>query len=952
MFYKMIERACSRWYEKPDCPALPIVSYIEARGFMRDAQIGAIKTYLFLKMACDCKPLSELFGSGCFNSLDLDKAELSHHARQYFYSNPCAAALYEYASQLDDKGVKIASGLEKKLRMDPEVVDCEAFFKDAFYGVDYSDYLFSLPMGAGKTFLMSAFIYLDLYFSRMEPDNPAFAHNFIIFAPSGLKSSVIPSLRTIQNFNVSWVIPEPAASELKRSVIFEVLDQPKATGKSNRTKNPNVQKIASHQPIKDLYGFVAVTNAEKVILDRLEEKDIFERSEDEKEKYRQANELRDMIGTIPSLGVFIDEVHHAVTNEIKLRKVVSSWAESGKTNCVIGFSGTPYLEKQEKINVDDSLSVKSVSISNTVYYYPLVKGVDNFLKRPVIRISDSRSTVQIIENGIREFLTEYKDTVYEGGLCAKLGIYCGTIEKLETVVYPAASMVVSEFGLSPDVILKFHRGDKKFVAPPDGQLKFDTLDTSLSNIRIILLVQIGKEGWDCKSLAGVILSQEGDCPTNMVLQTSCRCLRQVKRGEKETALIYLNHSNAEKLEKQLILQHHSSIKEFQSVRNDEAEISRYDRRLHLQLPPVDYYQMSIRFETVETKYESPGLAIIEAVKKARRDYTVIQTTNLSLSEKKISYLDDETGTKPANFIIWLNNIAKESFGTLTLDDLMGYDRELRTVFNSITIARDDERCFSSKYDIGILNSFIRKAFCNERRFISKEETIPDQASWLNIENFTEKVKTANPDDYYPSQERVKNIIKQDKENLKLTPEVLAMIKVLEDGGDSDIAAKMREKYTLDKDKESSFHYIPYHFDSAFELGFLEIILSLEDIKRHNLEVYYNGDRSLSDFKIKCYRCSGQGKVYVGMYTPDFLVIQRKDGKIRKIVIVETKGKVYSNDPAFKDRRLFVENEFVAFNNKAFGYKRFDFLYLEDSLSERDRTRLIHDKINCFFGGEK
>ena len=26
----------------------------------------------------------------------------------------------------------------------------------------YTDYLFSLPMGAGKTYLMSAFIYLDL----------------------------------------------------------------------------------------------------------------------------------------------------------------------------------------------------------------------------------------------------------------------------------------------------------------------------------------------------------------------------------------------------------------------------------------------------------------------------------------------------------------------------------------------------------------------------------------------------------------------------------------------------------------------------------------------------------------------------------------------------------------------------------------------------------------------
>ena len=41
------------------------------------------------------------------------------------------------------------------------------------------------------------------------------------------------------------------------------------------------------------------------------------------------------------------------------------------------------------------------------------------------------------------------------------------------------------------------------------------------------IFQVGKEGWDCKSLSGVILSQKGDCPTNMVLQTSCRCLRQV-----------------------------------------------------------------------------------------------------------------------------------------------------------------------------------------------------------------------------------------------------------------------------------------------------------------------------------------------------------------------------------------------------------------------------------------
>ena len=217
---------------------------------------------------------------------------------------------------------------------------------------------FYAPMGAGKTYLMAAFIYLDLYFARNEPKNSAFAHNFIIFAPSGLKSSVVPSLKTIQNFDPTWVIPEPAASELKRMISFEVLDQSKTAKKSNKTKNPNVQKIANHQPLSELFGLVAVTNAEKVILDRIQESqgqiNLFEESDDEKD--RQANELRNLIGKLPALSIFIDEVHHAVSDEIKLRAVLTRWAENDTVNSVIGFSGTPYLEKAEKM-MDDCAEV-------------------------------------------------------------------------------------------------------------------------------------------------------------------------------------------------------------------------------------------------------------------------------------------------------------------------------------------------------------------------------------------------------------------------------------------------------------------------------------------------------------------------------------------------------------------------------------------------------------------
>ena len=39
-----------------------------------------------------------------------------------------------------------------------------------------------------------------------------------------------------------------------------------------------------------------------------------------------------------------------------------------------------------------------------VYYYPLIDGVGNFLKRPVVKIADIADSSLIIEKGVREFL--------------------------------------------------------------------------------------------------------------------------------------------------------------------------------------------------------------------------------------------------------------------------------------------------------------------------------------------------------------------------------------------------------------------------------------------------------------------------------------------------------------------------------------------------------------------
>ncbi len=955
MFYRMIENKCNQWYQSDACTVKSLIEYIEKTGQMRDAQIDAIKTYLFLKIACACKPLDVLFRKGMFNSIDLNEIELSKTAREYLMGNNAAAALLEFASLKNDKNEQVSVALEKAIKSNPDSIDYDKFFKDAFYGVSYTDYLFSLPMGAGKTYLMAAFIYLDLYFAINEPTNPAFAHNFIIFAPSGLKSSVVPSLRTIQNFNPAWILPEPAATEIKRLISFEVLDQSKTANKSNKTKNPNVQKIANHQPLSELFGLVAVTNAEKVILDRIQEANgqisWFEEREDDKD--RQANELRNLIGKLPALSIFIDEVHHAVSDEIKLRAVVNKWAENGTVNSVVGFSGTPYLEKAEKINVVDKLTVATVEITNIVYYYPLINGVGNFLKRPVVKISGSTDSAHIIECGVREFLDNYKDTVYDSGLVAKLGIYCGKIEKLEEQVYPLVSRIVAEYGLNTDTILKFHKGNKQYPMPVDSQMQFDTLDKSISKIRIVLLVQIGKEGWDCRSLTGIILSQEGDCPKNMVLQTSCRCLRQVVKGMPETALIYLNEFNAEKLNMQLQQQHHISLKEFESGSDKKTTLKRYSRIDYLKLPKVDFYQFKINYETLVVDTANPEADIPLSVASAYVDGDIIKTTDLSMSQENTTTSVDssERGTKPATFNSWIYGIVKGGFGSITMSELMAYEELLKAVYEKITYEKDGSRYYSSKYDRIAVESNIRKAFCNKAEFKTIEECIPEEAALLNIANFTAEISTNMPQNYYPEQQVVENIILDDKGQLKLDPKTAAAIQLLEESGNPEMAAMLRAKQSSHKNKNHSFHYLPYHTDSSFEQTFLKEILSFDEIENFGLEVYYNGDRGMTEFKIKCYRRSNGRWSYVGLYTPDFLIIKRKDGQIHKIIIVETKGKIYANDPTFKDKRAFMETEFSKQNNNAFGYDRFDYLYLEDSLPERDRILLTQKKICEFFEEE-
>lgn len=915
MIYKNLKIKKDNWLYSKDCTVKEIINYIKEKGKLRDTQIEAIEIYLFLKIKGENKPLSQLFSEGFFIiNKDFDAVEEALIDKNEIQK----LALYNFSK---NELPSLAKAINQK-----QDIDYDEIIKKIFYNLSYSDYLLSLPMGAGKTYLMASFIYLDLYFALNEPTNKNFAHNFLVLIPSGLKNSIVPSLKSIASFDGSWVLPEIQAKKIKKLLKFDVLDVPKTAKKSNLAVNPNAAKVNSILP--NPFGQIFVVNAEKVILNS-KSTGLFEKDE------IVQNELKQKFALMPNLSILIDEVHHAASDDIKLRQVVSWWNEQNNITTVLGFSGTPYLKSMEKIYINENEFFKFSYITNTVYYYPLTTAIENFLKLPTVK-SANLSKEEILTQAIKDFNTLYKAKTYQDGTIAKCAIYCSSIADLEEVVYPH---LITKLKIPKDEILKFHKGNKEYKTDTNAELEFRSLDLPSSKKRYILLVQVGKEGWDCRSLTSVVLSGTGDSPKNMVLQTSCRCLREVDKND-NTALIWLNESNAKILNEQLKKEQNSSIEEINSLGRATLNkpIKRVSRVDYLKLPKIDFYQLKIKYTTIfleqdpNTKEKLKN--IIKNIGKYKEENTTIKSGSFENMEQKRDFIKKEY--QKINFEDFLFQIEKNSFMQVSTKP---YVKELQTIYNKVDnldlVYDDIALCFSIKRDLK-----------------TEVENISQSAQFLIVD------KLKDVEDHkklYPSKEVTAQLLQADSdpsfiesfESLKQQK----IIQLAQEERFDEISKISDEKIdTATKNKDRTFHYIPYDFrQSSFEKDILEQFFSLG---YENLEVYYNGERGLTEFVIECYKKSNSSYKYIGRYTTDFLVIQRdKQNNIRKILILETKGEGYANDEIFKAKKEFVDGEFIATNNKAFGYERFDFLYLEDSKTIDENIQILNKKIKGFFNAD-
>lgn len=879
-----------------------IIKYIEKQGKLREPQLKSIESYLWLKFVGENKELSDIIRSGLL--FDANRvSEYQYH--QVFGYNYTLQFLNAFAQDNELKN------FQKELLNDPKGLshDWDEVLNELLHDFDYPNFLFSLPMGAGKTYLMAAFIYLDLYFARLNPTDKRFAHNFVVFAPHAAKTAILPSLQTIKDFKPEWILPANEAKQLKQNVHIEILDSLSSKRKDKlHGNNPNLEKVNRITQINN-FGLVFITNAEKVVLERYDDKDLvflktgqMKIGQEVVEEIKKTNELREKLSQIPNLSVILDEVHHAYEGsgqgEKKLRQSVSILNQHKNVVSVLGLSGTPFVKTKVKVGNEE---IRLNQIQDIVYNYSLADGIGKFLKRPEVTKVEGVREKKFISDSLDEFFKNY-DIIYSNGGKSKVAFYCPSKKVLHEEILP----VINEWYAKnrsgkENEIFKFYSDDKEYKLPKESKAIFHNLDKPYSDKRVILLVAIGTEGWDCRSLTGVVLPRN-ETTKNFVLQTTCRCLREVDIAKNEKAMIFLGEGNYEMLNRQLEENYQLTIDDLKGKNENELPVVvRKPQIGQLKFKQIHkHFKIEIKQETTDFKKQLQQYNIEKF--KTANPYAA-RTTRGEIGKTGLSGISEDIvvyATMTYSFDNFLYDLSKQLYGRFTETDLfLEYSKELKALHQKIA---ENNEWIGNHPEIETIDVVKDIASCfavevKTTSFIVEDDTAIEILEWTLPANI-----------YYGSGIVFPPIERNEVRRVSGKPERL----------------KMRwEEYIEDHNnpdpQDISLNYIPYRFDSDFErIALLEMML-LGELK--NLEVYYNGyndNHQLQSFIIK---------TPLGEYTPDFLILKRKGktyktqkefvadkqkGSIEKVLMIETKGKPFYTEE-FQQKEQFVKTTFKKYN---------------------------------------
>lgn len=613
-------------------------------AFLRKPQFEALEMYVFVKEFMNNQQMYQMFD-------DWSKRN-GVFADRRFYDESGQMTLYDVYSpkQYHDYFLQI-----KK------------------YAESYPNYIYALTMGLGKTILMATCIFYEFLLASKWPRDEKYCHNALVFAPD---KTVLQSLKEIVTFDKSKVVPPEYIGVLDSNIKVHFMED---TGTTLNTLDGSKYNIIISNTQKII---LKAQHKEKSAVDRLFNDQIPGQSalddvlgilqEISNNDDLMSNQRFEKLTRLSQMGIYVDEAHHMFGADLEkalhengkgtsLRNTINELAKElakhgSKVVACYNFTGTPYVNNK--------------ILPEVVYAYGLQAAIRNkFLKDTSVIGYSNVKNKEFLKAVITDFWEKYGGKEYEG-LLPKMAIFGAEVAEVQDEIKPIVEEVLSELGIPLDKIL-VNVGDEKITKSEDIR-DFNNLDvvgTVGSKKQFILLVNKGREGWNCRSLFSVALFRSPKSKV-FVLQATMRCLRKITE-EQQTATVYLSKDNMDILDDELKKNFRTSIEELKvkkdvkrkkvPVRVKEPPKTIRMNRLHykytLESKPYSG-KISFGLKEVETEnynatmYIKDGLTTASVVRESNVNYMVskLQYSEITLVAEVAKYFPDIRCTEIAKIL--------------------------------------------------------------------------------------------------------------------------------------------------------------------------------------------------------------------------------------------------------------------------------------------------------------
>ena len=838
-FYKEHRGRIRQHYRELSKKFLDFNDPTNAGAFLRLPQFEALEMYIFLKEFLDNQSVHQIFKAWS--------------ERTGAFTGRGIVGTYDRSGQVAQLGI-----FEEETHETYSLV----YRNLQTYARTYPNYIFALTMGTGKTILMATCIFYEFILANKFPKDPKYCHNALVFAPD---TTVLQSLREIQTFDLSKVVPPEYVSWLNTNIRFHFLDEAGMTldvldrSRFNLIVS-NTQKVIlkrQHKAKSPMELFMAsrpVTVPAGSVYEQFG--DIYGEEEEGLETPEAPEELTSnqrfkKLQRLAQLGIYVDEAHHAFGTQLaedmaadekhktSLRLTIDTLAKSLQSAgshvvACFNYTGTPY--------------VKDTILPEVVYAFGLADAIQKqYLKKVHIHGYENARSAEFVDLAIKHFCEQNNLDDRHEGLLPKMAFFAATIEELHTELLPAVERALQESGISTDKIL-VNVGDEKLTKSEDIR-EFNRLDTPDSQKQFILLVNKGREGWNCRSLFAVALYRKPRSRI-FVLQASMRCLRAIGETQ-QMGQVYLSKENISILDDELRQNFRVTIQELEERGSTSQAL-----QIHVKLPIEKVRLMRIKylFRQVEKVLSGPLDLELNAIPLDR--YRMIH--------------EEREGLSATSRVVKVEDVSEA--------------RHQRT-FSAFTLVAEIAR-------------YLNLSCVRIEHLLSH--------SVDGIEAIVERVNAFNDILYDWIIPRIFSALYQIREYREEEPQDIDLVKMPKQGYYM-VTAKpelVSQEHEYPDYVGKSFHLDTYCFDSSPEQTFFTELLKDSQVKK----VYFTGmlTHGQSDFFIQYIDPESHS---VRTYYPDFLIQQHDN----RYLIVEVKADYQIEAPVVLAKKTFAEKIAAASN---------------------------------------